>query len=106
MKLIIGLGNPGAEYVGTRHNVGFEVVDILSKRHRISVSKREHKSVLGSGIIGREKVCLARPMTFMNLSGDAVATPIAAGMAKPIPAKEPGTRYRWPSLRRNACARM
>ncbi len=72
MKLIIGLGNPGAEYSGTRHNVGFEVVDILSKRHRISVSKRAHKSVLGAGIIGREKVCLARPMTFMNLSGDAV----------------------------------
>ena len=73
MKLIAGLGNPGAEYSGTRHNVGFEVIELLGKRHRITVAKREHKSVLGDGVIGGERVLLARPMTFMNLSGDAVS---------------------------------
>ncbi len=73
MKLIVGLGNPGAEYAGTRHNVGFEVIDILAARHHITVSKRDFRSVIGEGAIGRERVILARPSTFMNLSGEAVA---------------------------------
>lgn len=73
MKLIVGLGNPGAEYVGTRHNVGFEVIHILAARHRIVVAKRDFKSVLGEGAIAGERVILARPSTFMNLSGEAVA---------------------------------
>jgi PTH1 family peptidyl-tRNA hydrolase len=72
MKLIVGLGNPGSEYDGTRHNVGFEVIDLLARRHNISVSKRSFKSVYGEGSIGGEKVLLMRPMTFMNLSGEAV----------------------------------
>ncbi|MCW3095270.1 MAG: peptidyl-tRNA hydrolase, partial [Chthonomonadaceae bacterium] len=71
-KLIVGLGNPGSEYDGTRHNVGFEVIDLLARRHNISVSKRSFKSVYGEGSIGGEKVLLMRPMTFMNLSGEAV----------------------------------
>ena len=72
MKLIAGLGNPGSEYDGTRHNVGFDVIDLLARRHGISVSKRSFKSVYGEGVIAGEKVLLARPMTFMNLSGEAV----------------------------------
>ena len=73
MKLIVGLGNPGAEYAGTRHNIGFEVIDALARRHSIAVSKRNFKAVHGEGVIGGEKVILARPMTFMNLSGEAVS---------------------------------
>lgn len=72
MKLIVGLGNPGSEYDGTRHNVGFEVIDLLARRHNISVSKRNFKSVYGEGSIAGEKVLLMRPMTYMNLSGEAV----------------------------------
>lgn len=73
MKLIVGLGNPGAEYAGTRHNVGFSVIERLAKRHNISVSKRDFKAVIGEGRIGDDRVLLARPMTYMNLSGEAVA---------------------------------
>ncbi len=72
MKLIVGLGNPGAEYAGTRHNVGFEVIDLLARRHNITVAKRNFKAVYGEGTIGGEKVLLVRPMTYMNLSGEAV----------------------------------
>jgi PTH1 family peptidyl-tRNA hydrolase len=74
MRLIVGLGNPGAEYVGTRHNVGFEVIDILARRHNIAVRKRNFQAVFGEGMIGGERVMLVRPMTFMNLSGEAVAS--------------------------------
>jgi PTH1 family peptidyl-tRNA hydrolase len=73
MRLVVGLGNPGAEYVGTRHNVGFEVIELLARRHGISVSKRDFKAVLGDGVINGDRVILARPMTFMNLSGESVA---------------------------------
>jgi PTH1 family peptidyl-tRNA hydrolase len=71
MKLIVGLGNPGAEYAGTRHNAGFEVIEILAKRHQIAVSKRNFQAVYGDGAIGGQRVILARPMTYMNLSGEA-----------------------------------
>lgn len=72
MHLIVGLGNPGAEYAGTRHNVGFEVVDRLAARHGIAVRRRTLRSVLGDGLIEGRRVILARPMTYMNLSGEAV----------------------------------
>ena len=72
MKVIVGLGNPGAEYAGTRHNVGFEVIAVLAKRHGVSVTKRGFKAVYGEGVIGEQRVLLARPMTFMNRSGEAV----------------------------------
>src|ERR1051326_595986 len=74
MKLIVGLGNPGKEYAGTRHNVGFEVIELLAKRHNISVSKRDFKSILGEGLIQGERILLLCPMTYMNLSGEAVAS--------------------------------
>lgn len=72
MKLIVGLGNPGAEYAGTRHNAGFEVIELLAQRRQIAVSKRTFQAVLGEGLIAGQKVILARPMTYMNLSGEAV----------------------------------
>jgi len=70
--LIVGLGNPGAEYKGTRHNVGFEVIDLLSERHRIKLDKSKHKARYGIGMIGDTAVALIRPLTYMNLSGRAV----------------------------------
>jgi peptidyl-tRNA hydrolase, PTH1 family len=71
--LIVGLGNPGAEYKGTRHNVGFEVVDLLSEKHRIKLDKSRHRARIGVGRIGDTPVCLVKPLTYMNLSGQAVA---------------------------------
>ena len=71
--LIVGLGNPGAEFAGTRHNVGFDAVELLAKSHRIKLDKTKHKSRIGLGAIGTAPVCLVRPLTFMNLSGQSVA---------------------------------
>lgn len=72
MYLIVGLGNPGKKYELTRHNIGFEVVDLLSKALDIPVNKTKFKALIGEGRIGTEKVVLAKPQTFMNLSGEAV----------------------------------
>ncbi len=72
MKLIVGLGNPGKEYDGTRHNVGWETIDLLATRHGISVKSRRSRALVGEGLIGTEKVALVKPLTFMNLSGEAV----------------------------------
>ena len=71
--LIIGLGNPGPEYSGTRHNIGFEVIDAVADKYRIKLDKAKHKSRYGLGVIEGSGVCLVKPMTFMNLSGQAVA---------------------------------
>ena len=67
-----GLGNPGPDYEGTRHNVGFEVVDRVAKSAGIVVKRRECRSLTGRGRIGDEAVLLAKPMTFMNASGEAI----------------------------------
>lgn len=72
MKIIAGLGNPGTKYAGTRHNVGFSVIDELAERHKISMSAGKHKAIMGKGIIDGEKVILAMPQTYMNLSGESV----------------------------------
>lgn len=72
MYLIVGLGNPGKKYELTRHNIGFEVIDLLSKTLDIPVNKTKFKALIGEGRIGAEKVVLAKPQTFMNLSGEAV----------------------------------
>ncbi len=72
MKLVIGLGNPGVEYERTRHNVGFRVVDKLAAKHGLKWNERRSRAVLASGMIGSEKVVLAKPLTFMNLSGQSV----------------------------------
>lgn len=72
MKLIVGLGNPGKKYEGTKHNVGFEVIDKLAESYNISITKIKHKGLCGEGTICEEKVLLLKPQTFMNLSGESV----------------------------------
>ncbi len=72
MFAIVGLGNPGRPYEGTRHNVGFDTVDLLAYRNNITLNKLKFKSVYGEGIIGKEKVILLKPQTYMNNSGMAV----------------------------------
>ena len=72
MKLIVGLGNPGPEYERTRHNAGYRVVDKLASKLGWKWSERRSRAILASGTIGLEKVVLAKPLTFMNLSGQAV----------------------------------
>ena len=69
----MGLGNPGDKYEKTRHNVGFNVIDLLAKEYSIDVSKIKHKALIGEGRVGTEKVILVKPMTYMNLSGESVA---------------------------------
>lgn len=72
MYLIVGLGNPGARYANTRHNVGWKVAERLADRHGLKFDKTEHHAQTASGTILGKRVLLAKPMTFMNLSGDAV----------------------------------
>jgi PTH1 family peptidyl-tRNA hydrolase len=72
MYIIAGLGNPGKEYDRTRHNVGFEVIDRIADKEGINVSSEKHRAVIGSGMIGGEKVLLVKPQTFMNLSGESI----------------------------------
>jgi len=72
MKLVVGLGNPGPEYQRTRHNAGYRVVDKLASKHGWKWSERRSRAILASGTIGLEKVVLAKPLTFMYLSGQAV----------------------------------
>lgn len=72
MRIVVGLGNPGREYAGTRHNVGFMVVDELARRLTMSSFRRRFRSELGEGNLGGEKVVLVKPQTYMNLSGGAV----------------------------------
>lgn len=72
MYLVVGLGNPGREYEGTRHNVGFEVVDDISKKLDFTVSRIKFKGLVGEKTIGNEKCIFLKPSTFMNLSGESV----------------------------------
>jgi PTH1 family peptidyl-tRNA hydrolase len=70
--LVVGLGNPGEQYENTPHNLGFMVIDRLAESHAIRVSRKENFSKVGRGTIGAIGVALAKPQTFMNLSGPAV----------------------------------
>jgi PTH1 family peptidyl-tRNA hydrolase len=72
MKAIVGLGNPGNQYAGTRHNIGFMVVDRLAAVHNAPAPKSRFKGLVTEVTIGTEKVVLLKPQTYMNLSGDAV----------------------------------
>jgi PTH1 family peptidyl-tRNA hydrolase len=72
MKLIVGLGNPGAEYEHTRHNVGWKVVDAFAAKFRIAVTRHEKNALTGSGRVAGGSVMVAKPLTYMNLSGSAV----------------------------------
>lgn len=77
--LIVGLGNPGPEYQGTRHNLGFMVVDRLAVRLNTHVKRDECRSLIGRGVIDNETVELAKPQTYMNLSGEAVSCLLVKG---------------------------
>ncbi len=72
MKLVVGLGNPGAQYENTRHNVGFQVIDVLEKTLSIPCTREKFHAYIGEGIVGSEKILLCKPQTFMNLSGESV----------------------------------
>ncbi len=72
MFIIVGLGNPTAEYEGTRHNVGFAVIDAIADKYNISVTERKHRAFCGKGIVEGQKVLLVKPQTYMNLSGESV----------------------------------
>ena len=73
MHVLIGLGNPGAQYAHTRHNCGFEVIDRLSRMWNIPVDRSKCRGLAGDGRLDGERVILLKPQTFMNLSGDCVA---------------------------------
>lgn len=73
MYIIVGLGNPGKEYANTRHNIGFDVIDALAKEANIDVLEKKNKALVGKGIIDGQKCILAKPQTFMNLSGMSVS---------------------------------
>ena len=72
MYLIVGLGNPGRQYEGTRHNMGFDTIDYLIEKYRIPQGGVKFNAMYGKGIIGGEKVILIKPLSFMNLSGGPV----------------------------------
>ncbi|WP_446899866.1 aminoacyl-tRNA hydrolase [Clostridium sp. LBM24168] len=72
MFLIVGLGNIGAKYEHTRHNIGFDTIDFISKKHNINVNKQKFKGTYGNGIIVDKKVIILKPSTYMNLSGESV----------------------------------
>jgi len=81
--MIVGLGNPGAEYRGTRHNVGFEVVDRLAEANRIKLGKAKHRAITGEGQISGSHILLVKPLTYMNLSGQSVAPLARDNQLKP-----------------------
>lgn len=72
MFVVAGLGNPGTKYANTRHNVGFDTINLLSDKYGIKVSKIKYKALVGDGTIKGEKVLLAKPQTYMNLSGESL----------------------------------
>ncbi len=72
MYVIVGLGNPSKEYDNTRHNIGFAAIDALADKYGIGVNEAKHKALLGKGVIDGTKVILVKPLTYMNLSGEAV----------------------------------
>ncbi len=83
MYIVAGLGNPGTKYEHTRHNTGFEVIDILADKWGIDMTSSKYNALCGTGIIEGEKVLLMKPMTFMNLSGESVSDAIFFYKADP-----------------------
>jgi len=83
MRIIVGLGNPGEKYSHTRHNVGFDVIDLLSQKLSIPVKKLKCRATIGEGMIGGEKIVLIKPQTFMNLSGLTVSDALSWYKAEP-----------------------
>ena len=72
MYIIAGLGNPGRKYQGTRHNIGFDVIDVIAEKNHIMVEEKKHKALIGRGIVGGQRAVLVKPQTYMNLSGESV----------------------------------
>lgn len=72
MYIIVGLGNPEAKYDNTRHNIGFKTIDYIAEKYNISMDFVKHKAVCGKGIIDGNKVIIAKPITYMNLSGESI----------------------------------
>ena len=72
MFIIAGLGNPDRQYEGTRHNAGFDVIDRIAEKYNIAVDTKRHRAYIGKGIIEGQKVILAKPQTYMNLSGESI----------------------------------
>ena len=72
MFLIVGLGNPGKEYDGTRHNIGFAAIDYIADKYNIELNRVKFKGVFGEGFIDNKKVILLNPTTYMNLSGESI----------------------------------
>jgi len=83
MYIIVGLGNPAKEYENTRHNVGFDVIDYIIDRYDIPYSGAKHRAMYGSGMIDGVKAVVAKPLTYMNLSGEAVRSLIDYYKADP-----------------------
>ncbi|MCO5550592.1 hypothetical protein L7F22_004080 [Adiantum nelumboides] len=81
--LLVGLGNPGKLYQGTRHNVGFEMIEAFAEAEGIRMSTAQHKALMGRGVVGSSQVLLAKPQTFVNLSGESVC-PFATYYRIPI----------------------
>ena len=74
MFIIAGLGNPSREYEKTRHNVGFEAIDLLADKLGVKLTDKKHRACCGMGMIGSEKVILSKPQTYMNLSGESIGS--------------------------------
>lgn len=72
MYIIVGLGNPGKRYEGTRHNIGFDVLDLFAEKHHLKINKIKHKALIAETRIHGEKVVLVKPQTYMNLSGESL----------------------------------
>ena len=73
MKLIVGLGNPGKEYSTNRHNIGFLCINHFAKIHRIALDRKQGKARIGTGRVAGNEVVLAKPQTYMNLSGESIS---------------------------------
>lgn len=74
MYVIAGLGNPDKKYEKTRHNVGFDVIDVIAKKYNVELTEKKHRALSGSGYIAGQKVLLVKPQTYMNLSGESIAS--------------------------------
>ena len=72
MYIIVGLGNPESDYEGTRHNIGFDVVNEIAKQYNIEIEKKKFRALCGSFMLENEKIILIKPQTYMNLSGESV----------------------------------
>ena len=83
MKLVAGLGNPGIEYAGTFHNLGFMAIDDLADKLNIQVTTKSGKALIGTTFVGGEKVILAKPQTYMNLSGESIYELVSYYKIKP-----------------------